>query len=66
MKTVIENLAALIKVKTLATLLVALLFCVMALRGDFTPEAVLDIVKMVFMFYFGSQVEKIAQKVSKD
>lgn len=66
MKNVIENVAALIKVKTIATLLVALLFCIMALRGDFTPEAVLDIVKMVFMFYFGSQVERIAQKIAKD
>lgn len=66
MKNVIENLAALIKVKTLVTIFVCLVFVIMALRGDFTPETVIDIVKMVILFYFGTQAERISQKISKD
>lgn len=55
---ILKNLADLIKVKTIVTFMVMIVFVVMALRGDFTPETVKDIVLMVVVFYFGTQHEK--------
>ena len=54
----IKNLAALIKVKTIVTMVVIAIFAVLALRGDVTPDNVMVIVSTVIAFYFGSQVEK--------
>lgn len=54
----IKNLANLIKVKTIVTLVVILVFAVLALRGDITPDNVMIIVSSVIAFYFGSQTEK--------
>ena len=54
----IKNLANLIKVKTIVTLIVILVFAVLALRGDITPDNVMIIVSTVVSFYFGTQYEK--------
>jgi len=54
----LANLAALIKVKTIATLWVLYVFAVLALRGDITPDSVMLIVTTVVAFYFGTQLEK--------
>ena len=43
----IKNLANLIKVKTIVTLIVILVFAVLALRGDITPDNVMIIVSSV-------------------
>ncbi len=58
MKNFTKNLAALIKVKTIVTLVVILVFTVLALRGDITPDNVMVIVSTVIAFYFGTQHEK--------
>lgn len=58
MKNFISNLANLIKVKTLVTIAVIFVFCVLALRGDLSAESVKDIVYIVIAFYFGTQHEK--------
>lgn len=58
MKILIENLAKLVKVKTVVTLTVIAIFAVLALRGDITPASVMTIVSMVVGFYFGTQSEK--------
>lgn len=58
METLVKNLANLIKVKTIVTFIVVLIFAVLALRGDVSPDNVKDIVLMVISFYFGTQVEK--------
>ena len=58
MKNFAKNLAALIKVKTIVTLVVILVFTVLALRGDITPDNVMVIVSTVIAFYFGTQHEK--------
>ena len=58
MKKLIENLAALIKVKTLITFVVAAVFAVLALRGDIAANEALIIVSMVMSFYFGTQHER--------
>ena len=55
---VIDNLAALIKVKTLVTFVVVAVFAVLALRGDIEPDNIMLIVSTVIAFYFGTQHEK--------
>jgi hypothetical protein len=54
----IKNLANLIKVKTIVTVMVLIVFTVLALRGDITPDNVMIIVSTVVAFYFGTQHEK--------
>lgn len=54
----LKNLAALIKVKTIVTLVVVAVFAIMALRGVLQPDTVMTIVTMVVAFYFGTQSEK--------
>lgn len=58
MNKLAENLANLIKVKTLVTLVVSAVFAVLALRGTLSPDNVMIIVSMVVSFYFGTQHEK--------
>jgi hypothetical protein len=54
----LNNLANLIKVKTISTLVVLAVFAVLALRGDIAADNVMVIVSMVISFYFGTQHEK--------
>lgn len=54
----LKNLANLIKVKTIVTLVVMLIFSVLALRGDIDADKVMIIVSMVVSFYFGTVHEK--------
>lgn len=55
---ILKNLADLVKVKTIVTLAVIIVFAVLALRGDITPDNVMVIVSTVIAFYFGTQYEK--------
>lgn len=54
----IKNFANLIKVKTIVTFMVLVVFVVLALRGDISPDNVMIIVSTVVAFYFGTQHEK--------
>ena len=58
MKKLTENLANLVKVKTIVTLTVVTVFTVLALRGSITADNVMVIVSMVVSFYFGTQQRK--------
>ena len=58
MKKVMENLAQLIKVKTIVTLVVTAVFAVLALRGTISADNVMIIISMVVSFYFGTQHER--------
>ena len=58
MERVKENLAKLIKVKTIVTMAVIAVFAVLALRGDIEADNVTTIVSTVIAFYFGTQHEK--------
>lgn len=58
MNDFIKNLAALIKVKTIVTLVVVAVFAVMTLQSKLQPDTVMTIVTMVVAFYFGTQSEK--------
>lgn len=58
MSKFIENLAKLINVKTIVTFMIVMVFSILALKGDITPENVQNITLMVIAFYFGTQYEK--------
>ena len=58
MDLVKRNLANLIKVKTLVTLLVVGVFAALACSGAISPDNVMIVVSMVVSFYFGTQHEK--------
>ena len=55
---IVKNLANLIKVKTLVTLVVATVFAGLALKGEISADNVMIIISMVVSFYFGTQHEK--------
>lgn len=54
----LKNIAALIKVKTIVTLVVMAVFVVLALRGDITADNAMIVISMVVSFYFGTQHER--------
>lgn len=54
----IKNLANLIKVKTIVTFVVLLVFAVLGLKGEISPDNVMIITSSVIAFYFGTQHEK--------
>ena len=56
----LKNLANLIKVKTLVTLSVMIVFIALALDGRITADNVMIVVSTVVAFYFGTQHEKKA------
>lgn len=55
---ILKSIAALIKVKTIVTLVVSAVFAVLALKGTINPDNVMIIVSMVVSFYFGTQHER--------
>lgn len=58
MKKLIDNLASLVKVKTIVTLVVITVFATLAMKGAISSDHVLMIVSTVIAFYFGTQHEK--------
>lgn len=62
METLKKNLANLIKVKTIVTMIVIAVFAALALKGNITPDNVMIIVTAVISFYFGTQHEKTEKK----
>ena len=55
---ILKNIAALIKVKTIVTLVVISVFAYLALTGAITADNVMIVVSTVIAFYFGTQTEK--------
>jgi hypothetical protein len=60
MKQFVDNLANLIKVKTIITMVVIAVFAYLALTGAITADNVMIVVSTVIAFYFGTQAEKKA------
>ena len=54
----LKNLASLLKVKTIVTLVVIAVFAVLSLNGSIEADNVMIIITMVVSFYFGTQHEK--------
>ena len=58
MEALKKNLANLIKVKTIVTLVVMAIFAVLSLRGSISADNAMIIITTVVGFYFGTQYEK--------
>lgn len=55
---ILKNIANLIKVKTIVTLVVIAVFAYLALTGSISADNVMIVISMVISFYFGTQHEK--------
>lgn len=64
METLKKNLANLLKVKTIVTILLTVVFCVLALTGEISSVDFLTVFAVVIAFYFGTQAQKNAKAVS--
>lgn len=53
-----DRIAKLINVKSIMSLVLTTVFCVLALRGDIVPENFERIFTMVVSFFFGYQLNK--------
>ena len=62
-ETLIDRLVRLLCVKSLVTLILTVVFAVMALRGE-VSEDLMTVYTVIIAFYFGTQVERAAQKGS--
>ena len=58
MQEILKKTAELLKVKTLVTFAVVLVFGILALQGRISADNVMVVVSMVVSFYFGTQHEK--------
>ena len=58
MELIIKRLANLLTIKSLVTVIVTVVFSVLALRGDITGEQFLTIFTVIIAFYFGTQATK--------
>lgn len=56
--SVLNNLAELLKAKTIVTFCVMAVFTILALRGDIAGDQVMVVTTTVIAFYFGTQHEK--------
>ena len=64
-KTIKGQLAKLIDVKSILTLLLTLLFCYSVVVNMITGEQMQDIFQLVIAFYFGTQATKNTNKEEK-
>ena len=53
-----KNIASLLKVKTIITLVIIAVLAVLSINGSIEPDKFLTIATMVVAFYFGTQSEK--------
>ena len=58
METLKKNLANLVKVKTLVTMAIVIVYAVLAMKGEILPDNVTNTFNMVIAFYFGTQIDK--------
>jgi len=52
-----EKLASLINVKSIVTIMLTVVFCVLSFKGSI-PTELNDIYKVIIIFFFGTQVGK--------
>ena len=53
-----KNLASMLKVKTIITLVIIAVLAVLSINGSIEPDKFLTIATMVVAFYFGTKNEK--------
>lgn len=60
-----ERLSKLLTVKSIVTIILTVIFCILALRGTITGRDFLTIFTTIIAFYFGTQAEKKASGENK-
>lgn len=58
MKLLMDRLAKLINVKSIVTLVLTVIFSILALRGVITGSDFLTVFTVIIAFYFGTQTKK--------
>lgn len=53
-----DRIAALLKVKSIVTILLTVIFCILAYRGTVSGEQFMTVFTTVIAFYFGTQSAK--------
>lgn len=61
-----DKLSKLIDVKSLVTLALTAVFCVLAIRRDVSVEHFLTVYTVIIAFYFGVQYEKHRNKIDEN
>ena len=61
-----SKLSKLIDVKSIVTLLLTAVFCVLAVRGTVSAEQFLTVFTVVISFYFGTQYQKNSKKTTEE
>lgn len=61
-----SKIAKLINVKSIVTLLLTMVFCILAIRGTISAEQFLTIFTTVIAFYFGTQYQKNEYKNNEE
>lgn len=62
----INTIKNLLKVKSIVTILITIVFCVLALKGVITGEQFLTIFSVIIAFYFGTQFQKNEEKLTDE
>lgn len=58
-----NKIAGLLTVKSLVTLTLTVVFCVLAIRGDISGDKFLTVFTVVISFYFGTKYEQNNNKM---
>ena len=63
MDKIVKRRAALLSVKSIVTIVLTVMFVILAFRGEITGSDFLTIFLMVISFYFGTQSQKIQDAI---
>lgn len=63
MDKIVKRIAALLSVKSIVTIVLTVMFTVLAFRGEISGSDFLTIFLMVISFYFGTQSQKIQDAI---
>lgn len=60
-----KQLLNLLKVKSIITILITIVFCILALKNVISGEQFLTIFSVIISFYFGTQYQKKEDELTK-
>lgn len=66
MSLIVEKIAKLIDIKSIVTIAVTIVFCVLSMKQVISGEQFLTIFSVIIAFYFGTQYQKNAQTKQQD
>ena len=61
-----QKISKLIDVKSIVTLMLTVVFCILAVKDKISAEQFLTIFTVVISFYFGTQYQKEAKKIDEN